>query len=119
MSATYDGLGSVTALTDDTGAATDTYAYDAFGAVRASTGSSDNPWLFTGEQQDADSGLYYLRARYYDPATGRFLQVDPFPGFLHEPRTMARYAYVANSPTNYVDYSGQVMMDAGSGRGAW
>jgi RHS repeat-associated protein len=51
---------------------TDAYTYDVFGALRASTGSSANPWLFTGEQNDADSGLYYL-PRHYDPATGRFL----------------------------------------------
>ncbi len=66
----YDGLGSTTELLDEAGDVTDAYAYDVFGAVRASTGSSDNDWLFTGEQHDADSDLYYLRARYYDSATG-------------------------------------------------
>ena len=60
----YDGLGSTADLTDDTAAVTDTYSYDVFGAVRSQTGSSDNDWLFTGEQHDADSDLYYLRARY-------------------------------------------------------
>ncbi len=43
---------------------------DVFGAVRMQTRSSDNDWLFTGEQHDADSDLYFLRARYYDPGTG-------------------------------------------------
>jgi RHS repeat-associated protein len=95
----YDGLGSTTELLDEAGAATDAYTYDVFGAVRASTGSSANDWLFTGEQHDADSGLYYLRARYYDPATGRFLSTDPIGAA--EP-----YAYVSNNPVNYVDPSG-------------
>ena len=62
QSVPYDGLGP----------STDAYTYDVFGAVRASTGSSANPWLFTGEQHDAESDLYYLRARHYDSATGRF-----------------------------------------------
>jgi RHS repeat-associated protein len=76
----YDGVGSTTELTDEAGAVTDAYTYDVFGALRASAGSSANPWLFTGEQHDGDSGLYYLRARHYDPATGRFLGRDPWAG---------------------------------------
>lgn len=51
------GLGSVTDLTDDEGDVLDGYTYDVFGAIRSQSGSSDNPWLFTGEQQDADSDL--------------------------------------------------------------
>ncbi|MPZ23212.1 MAG: hypothetical protein GEU28_06655, partial [Dehalococcoidia bacterium] len=67
---TYDGLGSVVDVTDDTGAVVDSYAFRAFGDVRAQSGSSDNYWLFTGEQADEGSGLYYLRARYYEPEVG-------------------------------------------------
>jgi RHS repeat-associated protein len=96
----YDGLGSTVALADDTGTITDTYEYDVFGAVRASTGSSDNPWLFTGEQYDADTGLQYLRARMYDPATGRFLGRDPIP-------SANQYAYAFNNPVYFVDPYGQ------------
>jgi RHS repeat-associated protein len=62
------------------------YRYDEFGAIRSQTGSSANYWLFTGEQVDA-SGLQYLRARYYDQATGRFIGRDPIP-FVN------RYTYV-------------------------
>jgi RHS repeat-associated protein len=69
------------------------------GRRRGSTGSSANPWLFTGEQHDGDSDLYYLRARYYDGATGRFLSQDPIGAA--EP-----YAYVSNNPMNYTDPSG-------------
>jgi RHS repeat-associated protein len=91
----YDGLGSTTELADDDGNAADGYTYDAFGAMRTQTGSSTNYWLFTGEQNDP-TGPEYLRARYYDPAIGRFLARDPIP-FLH------RYAYVWNNPIRYID----------------
>jgi RHS repeat-associated protein len=96
---TYDGLGSVTDVTDDTGAPIAQFTYDAFGAIRSTTGSSPDPWRFTGEQYDAASGLYFLRARYYDPGTGRFLGRDPI---------MAghAFAYAENSPTNLIDPSG-------------
>jgi RHS repeat-associated protein len=71
-----DGLGSTTGLADGTGAVTDTYTYDVYGAVRTRTGTSGNEFTFTGEQVDS-SGLQYLRARYYDAATGRFASRDP------------------------------------------
>src|SRR6185312_13097834 len=60
----YDGHGSVRALTNNTGVVTDTYDYDAFGNLIASTGSTPNNYLFAGEQWDPNLGLYYNRARY-------------------------------------------------------
>ncbi len=92
----YDGLGSTVNLTDGSGTVTATYTYDVFGAH---TGGGSNQWLFTGEQRDGDSSLYYLRARYYDPAIGRFLGRDPLPGGN-------LYAYVGSNPVNYADPSG-------------
>ena len=107
----YDGLGSVTDLTDDEGDAVDGYTYDVFGAIRSQSGSSDNYWLFTGEQYDARArhnapGLYYLRARYYDPTIGRFLSQDPLLGRTRSPQTQNRFPYVANNPTNRLDPTG-------------
>jgi hypothetical protein len=67
----YDGLGSTTELANGGGTVTGTYRYDAFGSVRTHTGAGTE-WTFTGEQNDP-TGLVYLRARYYDPAVGRFL----------------------------------------------
>jgi RHS repeat-associated protein len=103
----YDGLGSTTELTDAVGDVTDTYEYDVFGAVRASTGSSSNPFQFTGQQTDADSDLQYLRARYYDPGTGRFLGRDPLSGSMAMPSTQQPYAYALGNPVNVTDPTGQ------------
>ncbi len=101
----YDGLGSTSDLTDGSGNVVDGYTYDVFGALRSgSPGATD--FLFTGEQRDADSGLYYLRARYYDPEIGRFLSRDPARG--GHP-----YGYVANNPVRYVDPSGLCHIETG------
>ena len=101
-----DTLGSVVAITDGSGNVEQTYDYDIFGQIRSATGSSGNRFTFTGEENDA-SGLVYLRARYYNPVTGRFLSRDPFPAKATDTQTLNRYAYVKNNPTNYVDPSGQ------------
>jgi RHS repeat-associated protein len=76
----YDGGGSVRQLTDTTGAVTDTYSYDAFGNTVAQTGTTFNQFLYRGEQFDSTLGMYYLRARYYRPQTGRFLTQDKYEG---------------------------------------
>ena len=99
----YDGLGSTANLTDGSGNTTATYGYDVFGAMRSEsgTGAGANEWRFAGEQRDpqGNRNFYYLRARYYDAATGRFLSQDPLGiGDL--------YAYADNSPVNLIDPSG-------------
>ena len=99
----YDGLGSTTGLVDGRGNGVASYGYDVFGAMRTQGGSSANHWLFTGEQRDSESDVYYLRARYYDPTTGRFLTQDPLPGWAGAPKTQNRYAYVLNNPVRYTD----------------
>ena len=76
----HDGQGSVRALTDATGTLTDTYRYIAFGDLYAQTGATTNPYLYTGQQFDALTDLYNLRARYYAPVMGRFLSRDPGSG---------------------------------------
>jgi RHS repeat-associated protein len=83
-----------------------TYEYDAFGAIRAQTGSSDNPSLFTGEQRDAESGFTYLRARYYDSLMGRFLSRDSAGWSARVPEAANRYGYALNDPVNLTDPAG-------------
>jgi RHS repeat-associated protein len=101
-----DGLGSVRALTDAAGQVTATYRTDEFGVPTATTGSSGQPFGYTGEQRDSATEMVYLRARMYDPAMGRFIQRDPYPGAIGAPLSLNRFSYVQNNPINLVDPSG-------------
>ena len=103
----YDGGGNVRLLTDASGTVTDTYEYDAFGDLINSTGNTPSNYLYRGEQFDPDLGLYYLRARYYNPVTGRFLTRDPEPGDLSDPATLHKYLYVRHDPVNRIDPLGR------------
>jgi len=92
-----DGLGSVRTLTNGSGTLMQTYQTDAFGNVTASQGTSSQPFGFTGQQQDS-TGLLYLRARYHESATGRFLSRDPVFGLIAAPLTLNRYSYMESDP---------------------
>jgi RHS repeat-associated protein len=102
----YDGGGSVRQLTDSTGKPTDEYEYDAYGNSFTKSGTTPNNYLYRGEQYDSDLGLYYLRARYYNPATGRFLSRDPNAGFIDEPATLHKYLYANGDPVDGIDPTG-------------
>jgi RHS repeat-associated protein len=102
-----DGQMSMRQLTDAAQSVTDEYTFDAFGNLTAKTGSTENDFLYTGEQFDPSAGLYYLRARYYDPASGRFISRDAFEGNVFEPQTLHKYAYAHNDPMNGRDPSGR------------
>jgi RHS repeat-associated protein len=101
-----DGLGSTIALTDMTGKPAAGYQYDPWGNPEISLGNAPNRFLFTGEERDAASGLYYLRARWYDPSVGRFLNRDPLAGRPELPQSQHRYSYALLNPVRYVDPSG-------------
>ena len=103
----YDGVGSTRLLTDGAGAASDTYDYDAFGNLIASTGTTPNVYLFTGEQLDPNMGFYFLRSRYMAPEFGRFITADTFPGFIFDPPSLHKYSYANNDPVNMIDPTGQ------------
>lgn len=96
-----DQLGSVRVITDTRGSSLNTYTYDAFGNVTSRTGSLANPFQYTGQYQDSESGLYYLRARFYDPSTEQFISRDPIATRTREP-----YVYVQDTPLNGRDPSG-------------
>ena len=72
-----DGLGTITSLTNGSGQLAASYVYDSFGNLTASTGTITNSFQYTGREFDSETGLYYYRARYYDPISGRFLSGDP------------------------------------------
>jgi RHS repeat-associated protein len=87
-----DGVNSVSSLSNSAAALANTYSYDSFGKLTASSGTLTNPFQFTGRDYDSDTGLRYYRARYYDPSAGRFVSEDPagfFGGFNF-------YTYVEN-----------------------
>ena len=102
----FDGNGNVRMLTDKEGAVSDTYDYDAFGTATAETGLTVNPYRYCGEYQDETTGLYYLRARYYDSTTGRFISADSYSGTLSDPVSLHKYLYANANPVMNSDPTG-------------
>ena len=101
----HDGLGSVRQLVDTTGQIATNYAYDPFG-VPLVGGEVYNPYQYTGEAWDAEVGLLYLRARYYQPEVGRFITDDPWQGDIWRPGSLNKYSYVRSSPVTRTDPEG-------------
>ncbi|MGC2330199.1 MAG: RHS repeat-associated core domain-containing protein, partial [Candidatus Acidiferrales bacterium] len=97
-----DGLGSITSLSSSTGTLAQSYTYDSFGNTTNSSGSLTNFFRSVAREFDAETNLYYYRARYYDPSTGRFLNEDP----LRFDGGEDFYEYVANAPTVLTDPAG-------------
>jgi RHS repeat-associated protein len=103
----YDGHDNVRFLTNSAGTVTDTYQHDAFGMPIKNTGATANNYLYSGERLDSSIGLYDLRARYYNQATGRFWARDPVEGFQCTPLTYNPYIYVHDDPVNMSDPNGE------------
>ncbi|MEA2645411.1 MAG: hypothetical protein QOE92_494 [Chloroflexota bacterium] len=98
-----DQIGSTRLLTDIVGAPAASYTFDPYGNIASATvvEQASTSFGFTGQYRDPESGLIYLRARYYDPATGQFTSRDPMVSDTWQP-----FAFVAGSPLNRVDPSG-------------
>ena len=104
----YDGLGSVLGEVDPNGNITATRKYDVYGAVRSSTGTSTSKHKFVGSlghPSEDETGLTYMRARYYDPAVGRFSSQDPAC------QRHNWFNYCHNNPINHIDASGRSEID--------
>jgi len=102
----FDGLGSTIQLANATGTVTDSYLYDSFGNALLASGSTTNPFRYAGQvgyYVGVDVVPYYVRARYYDPQTGRFFARDPL-GFAGGDSNLYRYAF--NRPIDFIDPSG-------------
>ena len=103
----YNGHGDVVQLANNSGAITWKYDYNAFGNEREIAGQDaaldNNPFRYSGEYFDKETGKIYLRARYYAPGTGRFLTEDPIRDGLNW------YAYAANNPIRFFDPSGLII----------
>ncbi len=97
----HDQAGSTRLLTGSTGTVTGSTTFDAYGNKTGSTGTSTTPLGYDGQLTSSDTGLIYMRARTYDPATAQFMSVDPLQSI-----TRAPYSYAADNPSNYYDPSG-------------
>ncbi len=99
-----DGLGSVRQRLDGSGQVVSVESYRPFGSPLEGDGGA--PYGYTGEWWEDGAGLLYLRARYYEPVTGRFVSRDPWKGDVGQPGTLHRYGYTLNSPVGNIDPSG-------------
>ena len=100
----YDSIGrNVCALIESSGEMLNSYEYDSFGNVTLENQKIKNVYKYCGEQFDEETGLIYLRNRYYDPEIGRFISKDKNFGDLFNPQTLNPYVYVENNPVNFVD----------------
>ena len=101
-----DALGSVRQLADENGEITLGESYDPYGNVIASIGDSTSVYGFDGEAVD-QSGLTYLRARYYSAQDGRFQTRDTWDGDVNQPLSLNKWVYTNGNPVNYTDPSGK------------
>ena len=99
-----DGLGSIRQIVNAGGNVLNQYRYTAFGRMKQVQAAVGNTYTFTGREWDADAGLYYYRARWYDPEVGRFMSEDPI-GFAGGDIDL--YGYCLNDPLNFVDPQGE------------
>ncbi len=111
-----DALGSVRQVVNAAGTVIQARNYEPFGKQLSAAGNPLTKYAFTGEWQDP-TGQIYLRARYYDPATGRFLSKDPFRGIILIPLTLNPYPYALDNPLNILDPTGKrgTCLDCGPG----
>ncbi len=102
-----DALGSVRQLVDDDGAVVLARDYDPYGQVLSERGTGSSGYGFTGEQYDRYTEFIFLRARWLDAESGRFLSVDPWQRDVQRPQTLNLFVYVVNDPINYIDPTGE------------
>ena len=113
-----DRLGNITEITNLEGTVVQSYVYDAFGSVTiydkdgseitpSNSNYLETPYAFTGRELDPETGLYFYRARYYDPNLGRFLSEDPIEG---NSERLNLYQYVENNPLNSIDPTGEILV---------
>jgi RHS repeat-associated protein len=114
----YDGLGGLTAVTDEAGSHLASLFYDAWGTPRATSGTwTAGNYRFAGAELDSATGLYHMGARFYEPLLGRWLSEDSVQNRLFDPRSLNFYAYVANNPVRYTDPTGMMPTEGDGGSG--
>ncbi len=103
---TQNAHGDVVNLTDADGAIAKSYTYDAFGVEQNIDDADSNAFRYCGGYFDSETGTIYLRARYYNPTTGRFISRDSFAGKNEDPLSLNLYTYCNNNPIIYADSTG-------------
>ena len=106
---TQNAHGDVVNLTDNNGAVTKTYQYDAFGVEKNIDDADTNAFRYCGEYYDKETATIYLRARYYSPSTGRFISRDSFAGSNNDPLSLNLYTYCHNNPVSGTDSTGHFL----------
>jgi RHS repeat-associated protein len=107
----YDAIGNTLAITDDTEEVTDTYSYDSFGMSLGEVSSTENPFRYVGQFGVAteENGLLFMRARFYDPVTKRFMSKDPITLGIMQPKSLNPYPYADDNPIIKVDPEGKIV----------
>jgi len=101
-----DHLGSTSITVDESGGVVAELRYKAWGETRYANGNTPTTWRYTGQRQEEGLGLYYYRARWYDPYLNRFIQPDTILPNPTNPQSYNRYTYVNNNPIRYNDPTG-------------
>jgi RHS repeat-associated protein len=105
----FNHIGTALFLTDSSGTVTDSYGYTPYGRMVKHQGTSDQPFTYVGQhgvRQEGETGLYHMRARYYDSLTARFISRDPIWPNLDDPKSMSPYQYAGQNPAVFIDPSG-------------
>ncbi len=110
-----DALRSITGLSNGNQDLVNSYEYDIYGKCKKAKEEIYNPYQFTGRELESMTNMYYIRTRWYEPETGRFLIKDDFYGAIGRPVSLNQYIYVENSPVNYLDPSGKFIWNSAFG----
>jgi len=111
--------GDILAITDVNKNRVATYIYGPWGELLGQTGTFDQPFRYAGYYFDSETGMYYLKSRYYSSESGRFLTKDTFPGLNADPQTLNLYAYCCGNPVKFVDPDGMHKSSYGSHVHKW
>ena len=109
----YNGHGDVVQTVSEDGEIENRYDYDIFGNPTLTVENYQNSIRYAGEFYDSETGLYYLRARYYDAYIGRFISEDSYWGEDANPLSLNLYTYAHNNPIKYIDPTGHSAYEQG------
>jgi RHS repeat-associated protein len=112
-----DHMGSSTVITNDNTVNEQDIFYYPYGEIHTNSGTDEARHKFTGQEWDAETGLYYYGARYYDPKLARFISADTVVPYVYHPQSLNRYSYVVNNPVILTDPSGNSWWDVAIGAG--